>query len=504
MKLATILSVLVGSLMVAGQVRAETLHPYDLDSLVYLSTEVAEVEIARSYKAHDLDLMDVKVTLVHKGGFKKGQTVVVSDAGYGKPKNPGRDSQRLAVGDRLVIFVKGLPRSESSVPEDVVIYAPLNGGMRLVQGDEVISFSQLDSFGGYEPAPTKTKLTVASFREKVKSSLRDTDEWARLVDAKEDKLDVPRLLKLLGDRSKQTHRGRDYFTERICLRFANTHDIFLLSDALPLAKGNNDAWILQHGFGTPQGRDYLLAKVMDEKEPMPARLRYSYALHHADSVYRSTLTEIGANGHRHVGEADDGNSGYITRIAKAAHATGKHEELCGSLVRCIDYFGQGITQNKPAPMMADLLGSFAVLKELYETKPSQNLQFALEKATAWDRNAYEKLKSPCGAFISILRAVDPAKYTKPEKRSLIFEYEYTTLLLSRDVEVHPSVVLLHQETQNRHVIPSQLKIRGWQTGGGSNSVELPKDLPAGRYRVFFQVSDGDKVISTGHHFAADL
>src|SRR5882762_2454251 len=79
MKLVTVLSVLVGSLMVAGQVRAKGMHSYDLDSLVYLSTEVAEVEIARSYEAHGLELIDVKVTLVHKGGFKKEQTVIVWD-----------------------------------------------------------------------------------------------------------------------------------------------------------------------------------------------------------------------------------------------------------------------------------------------------------------------------------------------------------------------------------------------------------------------------------------
>jgi hypothetical protein len=33
---------------------------------------------------------------------------------------------------------------------------------------------------------------------------------------------------------------------------------------------------------------------------------------------------------------------------------------------------------------------------------------------------------------------------------------------------------------------------------------LPKDLPAGRYHVFFQLSDEGKVISTGHYLAADL
>ena len=40
--------------------------------------------------------------------------------------------------------------------------------------------------------------------------------------------------------------------------------------------------------------------------------------------------------------------------------------------------------------------------------------------------------------------------------------------------------------------------------GGTISVALPKDLAAGRYHVLFQVTDGDKIISTGHHFAADL
>lgn len=482
--------------------RAETLPlPYDLDSLIYLSTDVAEVEITRSYSADDLDLIDVKVTLVHKGGYKKGQTVVVADGAYGRPKNAALARQRLAVGDRLVIFDGK---------------EPLDGGMRFVQGGHVFTFSQRIGGGNlladvpFEPVKTKL-LTVESFREKVKSSLRDTEEWARLVDAKQDKLDGPLLLKLLGDRSKLTYSGRDYFMERICIRFANTHDIILLSQALPLAK--QQVSTLQRGFGTPKGRDYLLAKVMDEKEPMPARLRYSHALHYADPVYRSTLTEINANaGCRHLGEADEGNSGYITRIAKAAQATGRHEELCGSLVRCIDYFGQGILQSKPAPMMADLRGGLAVLKEIYDTKPSQSLQFAIEKATAHVPGAYEKLKSPCGSFISILRAVDPAKYTKPEKRSLIFESEYRTSLRASDVvNLRLSVVLIHQGTQKKVVLPSQVEIRGWSLPGsgwigvgGGGVVELPKDLPVGTYRVFYQVTDGNKVVSTGHYFAADL
>ena len=477
--------------------QAKMMYVYDLDSLIHLSTDVAEAEITRSYQANDIHLIDVKVTLVHKGGLKKGQTVAVAHTdGYQKPKKDDRNTLLLAVGDRLVLFVAGA--------KDAVIYHPLPGGMRLVQGDHVFSFSQWDNPGPYvanvETDPAKAKqLTIERFREKVRDSLRDTQEWARLVEAKQDKLDVPRLMKLLADRSQQSYGGRDYFTERICIRFAETHDLILLSEALPLAKEHHEISILQRGFATPHGRDYLLAKVNDVKEPAANRLRYSYAMREVGDVYASTFTEIRANGYRPVGEADEGNSGYITLIAKAANANRKDEALCGNLIRCI-----GIGQNRPAPLMADLRGAIAVLKELYDAKPSQNLRFAIEKAMADMPEAYEKLKSPCGTFISILRAVESAKYTMPEKRSLIFEYDYSSLLLSRDAEVQPSVVLVHQGTQKRHVFPSQLKIRGRQTGGESNAVELPKDLPAGRYHVFFELSDGDKVISTGHYVAADL
>jgi hypothetical protein len=486
--------------------QAKTLYVYDRDSLAYLSTDVAEAEIIRSYQSNDINLIDVKVTLVHKGGLKKGQTVVVAHTdGYRKPKKDDRNPQPLAVGDRLVLFaVRAKPTEFNRIPEDAVIFSPLPGGMRLVQEGYVFGFSQWDNPGPYvanvpsDPAKAKL-LTVEHFREKVGDSLRDTEQWARLVEAKQDQLDVPRLMKLLADRSQQTYGSRDYFTERICIRFANTHDLILLSQALPLAKEHHEVSILQRGFGTPHGRDYLLAKVNDAKEPMANRLRYSYAMHEVGNVYGSTFTEIGANGYRPVGEAGEGNSGYITRIAKAANANRKDEALCGSLIRCIR-----IGQNTPAPLMADLGGAIAVLKELYDAKPSQNLRFAVEMAMAGMPEAYEKLKSPCGTFVSILRHVETANYTKPEKRSLIFAYEYTTLLLSEDTEVQPSIVMIHQGTQKRYVLPSQLRIRGRLTGGGSNSVELSKDLPAGRYHVFFQLSDEGKVISTGHYFAADL
>ena len=81
---------------------AKMLYVYDLDSLIFLSTDVAEAEITRSY---DINLIDVKITLVHKGGLKKGETVAVHADGYRKRKKDDPNAQPLAVGDRLVVSV---------------------------------------------------------------------------------------------------------------------------------------------------------------------------------------------------------------------------------------------------------------------------------------------------------------------------------------------------------------------------------------------------------------
>jgi hypothetical protein len=481
---------------------------------------VAEVEITRGLRPHEIDSIEVRVTLVHKGGFKKGQVVTVANTYiYRTPEKRGLNSAPLAVGDRLALFVvRAKPTRSLPNPDDAAIYKPLGGGMRLIQHDYVFDFFQRSNPGPYVASvgPYSSKgqlLTVERFREQVRDSLSKTEDWARLVEARLDNLNVARMITFLGYRAAQPYIDRDCFSERICLRFAESHDVDLLSRALLVTQKYDETSILQRGFGTAKGRDYLLAKITDEKEPMAARLRYVTALEGAGEVYRSTFTDIGTHGWSIVGKADEGNSGYLIRIAKAALATRKHEELCGSLVRCLDFFGQGIVQNKPAPMMADLRGALATLKEFYDAKPSESLQFAIEKVTAFVPDAYEKLKSPCGPFISILRPADATRYTKPEKPSLIFEYEYKTAVSGREAEAQLSVVLVHQGTKKRYVLPTGLQSRGWSMGvqnqgwstaAGSNSVELPTDLPPGRYRVSYQLSDGDKVISTGHYFVADL
>ena len=517
----------------ATRLYAVTAHLDDLDSLVHLSTDVIEVEVTRSSHAEGIGMIEAKVTLVHKGGFKKGEIIAVTNVdAYRKAEEDVWQGERLASGDRLALFVvpvkprepteaertrgRRLGRNEETAdetarrlfgtPANVVIYATLPGGMRFIQGGHVFAFLQWENPGPLVAHVATDSsgvplLTVEHFREHVRDSLCRTDEWAHLVEAKLDDLHTPRMLTFLGYRAAQPGIDRDYFSERICLRFAESHDVNLLSRALLLTRKFDQTSILQCGFGTAVGRDFLLAKVTDEKEPMPARLRYADALAGAGDVYRSTFSHIGTNGWSIAGKADEGNSGYLTRIAKAAVATRKHEELCESLVRCLDFFCREIVQNKPAPMMADLRGALAALKELYDTQPSQSLQFAIETATSNVPESHEKLSSPCGRFISILRAVDPTKFAEPEKPSLVFGYTYWTDLSGREAELHLSVVLVHQGTKKRYVLPASLQIRGWSMDyrnptwmgeGGSNSVPLPKELAPGRTASFCNLVTGTK------------
>ena len=508
---------LVILLAVVAPVGARMLYVYDLDSLCFLSTDVFEGEVVRRYEAHNLELLDVKLTAVHKGALKPGGTVVVAADVYRKPK-PAEpfNTTVLDRGDRLIVFAsRGKFSFQPAVPDDAVIYLPSAGGVRLIVAGQVFAFAQADNPGPYVARPVEAAkgkpLTVEALRDQVRDAVQRTDRLAAELEERKGPDDAPWLLDLLAQRAKS--RGerwpdewgrRDYLAELVAVRLANFHDPETLARALPLSPDYHIARTLERGFGTPRGREFLLARVGDAKLPMEARLRYARAVAGADAVYASTLTEIGTSGHRHVGDPAPDNSEYLTRIAKLAHENRRHEELCLSLLRALDWFGQGIIQSKRPPMLSDYRGALSVLKELYDAGASAEVKFVIERITARDPEAFAHLGSPAGKFLSLLRRADPAKYTKLEKRGLIYEYEYDTSQLDKEVMVRPTLVLVHAQTGRRHELPSGRELRGWQAGGGSGVVELPADLPAGRYRVFFELREGGKVVSAGHGFEADL
>jgi hypothetical protein len=352
------------------------------------------------------------------------------------------------------------------------------------------------------PAGPKEKpLAPKQFRRQVGESVRWTATLAREFATKKGADDAPWLLNFLVKRSKTV--GRDQLAELACERLAALHDPALLTQAMPLARRHGQR-ALMRGLGTPKCRDFLLAKVTDEKEPMERRLAYANILAKAGELDFINFTEI-MSSWRPVSEEDEGTSGYLARIARAAHDCRRHEELCLALVACIDRFGIWIVQVGGPQTRADLRGALAELRRLYEATGSGPVRFAVEVATAHaDRKAYDRLKSPCGLLPSIVRPADAEKYAKPVERSLIFAYSYDTTLLAEGAELRPVVVLVHQASRQRHALPSGVTLQRGSNGGGPGAVILPKDLPRGRYRVFFEITKGEKVVSTSHSCEVDL
>ena len=472
-------------------VQADHLDVYDLDSLAYLSPDVVETQIVQSDKANHGGLTKVKITKVHKGKLKEGQVLAVYFGSFAISPE---------AADRLVLF--GRNKDDFTIQD--------GGGLRLIRGEHVFSFHQPSNPGSYVPFEfpfaSDKKQTVVEFRKLLENTLAKTAQWAGLLEAKQDQLDTAALMKLLAERSKlwanrswdngtgsTDGSNRDHIAELICARLANSHDPDLLSRALPLAGGYHEHSILDQGFGTPRGRDYLLAKVTDAKEPMEKRLRYTRAMRNAGEIYTSMYNEIGSGGCRPVVGTNEGTSAYHTRIARAAFDNRDQVELCDGLVDCLYYYGCSDS------------GALAVLKEIYDKKPAESTQFAIEttaaRAERSDPTAYAKLNSPCGKFISILTRPN---YVKSKERRLNFNYAYVSMLPDKGAKLCPSVVLVHQGTQQRIVFSSECRFPPTTSGTGGDSIVLPQDLPAGTYHVFYQLSEGEKVISTGHFLTAEL
>ena len=225
-------------------------------------------------------------------------------------------------------------------------------------------------------------------------------------------------------------------------------------------------------------------------------------------TYQSRLDNIEPNSCRIIGKTGVRNDDYLTRIARLVRENGKEDkELCSILVTSIDNFGRGIIQQEKGEVFADLLQALSILKEVYGSCEWEGLRFNIEVATAHiSRELYGRLGSPCGPVISILISVDQAKYTPSKERSLVFAYDI--LPLSK-TPCAVAVVLHNQESGKKYVIPPSKKLgdRGFETGSetaGSDRVVLPKGLPRGKYRVYYQVTEDDRVVGVGHYFETEL
>ncbi len=139
------------------------------------------------------------------------------------------------------------------------------------------------------------------------------------------------------------------------------------------------------------------------------------------------------------------------------------------------------------------------------------MQFDLEMLSTYLPGYYEQLNSSCGPLISILQPMGPrpmAPNAKPEpmpaERSFKCTYQFQSVEILRDKQMQQILVLENVASNERHEFPAKFFLRGHEKGKGDLIVPLPSDFPAGKYHAFLVMRLGEKLLSTGHGFEAEL
>jgi hypothetical protein len=499
--------------------KGANLYVYDLDSLAQTSTNIVEGSITKEYVEDNASLVDFVVDRVDKGDFRKGDTMSVAAMDFfATPTHDFGRVESLKAGARLILFVVpakggfGFP-----IPKDQSIFMPVYGGVKLISNNVVKSFMQESNPGPYVCQDkdmdvhwhTKEPPTLIEFHTRLAASLERAPELMAELDKNKDNGSA--LVKMLAARLAIPDVGLDYFAEEICSDLARLHEPESLMSAMALGGNWPQPTALGCGFGTPRGRDFLLARICDKSVPMKMREQCAGVLADAGDVYRSQITlagdEFSGGGWSSEPEtADKGNSGYLTRIAQAACQLAGAEQLSKEVIGSLGFLAQGIVQEKDPELTADLLAAYRVLKEFYKAKPSEELQYAIEEAMCWMPEAYAELDSPGGPVPSIVEPSDPSQAGPPEPGILKVAFSYCTAHIGVNVNGGKFlVVLANTKTGREYLIPTQVDApTGGGSGGGGDGLKLPQQLPHGWYSVTMEVRDGDRVISHGHGYVTEL
>lgn len=323
--------------------QAVSLSSYDLDSLVFMASDIIEGQIL--HNDADSPLAEVKISEVHKGNLKAGEIVRVASLSlYQNSYGP----DPLSDGQELYFFlVHARTDLGSHVPPNSNIYEPVLSGLKLVRKDKVADFKQCMNPGPYLPDSDyqgrKPLPTSAEFKEQLAASLKEGATLTEQLAAASSPRDIPLLVDLLRTRGKKMQAFRDSpdaplfigdaVADETCARLANLHDPESLGKALLMGLPFECIYKLAQGLANPTGREYILSKLEADQEPEKAQCFYALALDFMGSEYQSTFTRINSTGCHNDEAHIPGNGRYLTRIANLAARHLQQRKLCAFLTR---------------------------------------------------------------------------------------------------------------------------------------------------------------------------
>lgn len=467
-------------LLFAARTHADRVICYDLDSQIYMSSDIVEAEMVRVETAEGT-ARAFKILNVYLGDLKQGQTVSL-------PLNS--EPRSLKPGDKAFFFLTRNPTS-GKVPSFNTV------DVKWVEGQIVHTVE------GHIRGPHPQQQPIDTFTTTLADSIKQVVEWKKRLDGDLTLKDAPWLLDVLKARVK-THDSDldDKIFEILEDKLARLRDPETTEAAIEII-----GWVPMHlpvSIRSPEGRDYILKRIADESVPLQRRVALAGLLRESYKVYNCRWDLDSKKQWQATGLPIEGNGRFFERAAQLAVNSQKQPELCIALVKAIDYLTWGgLSEYGEKKLQSDANEAHALLKSVYDNTTDPQLRYHIEVAALhYGKEAYERLNSKCGPMLSIIRPDTHGYAVTPGTINLNCEY----LLTTRDSLPTPEVIFLNRETQQKFTssfLRSVQNAFGGQ-GGCGGPINLPKDLPPGTYRIYVQFSKDGKIISEGHYFEMNL
>lgn len=209
---AAIVIAIAGFWLFAEPVLAKIMFSFDLDSLVYMSSEIIEVGVTDARLENWMNIVSGKVLRTYVGKDKANEQITVGLSAYSK-----RDGKAFGKGDRLILFLEPAPAREQF---HSFKYWPVPSGLKLIEGEKVTGVYQENNPGVYVPSIDDGRLE--QFKIKLLQSIADTEAFRKAFEA--NKSNTKWLLARLGERKQVENANGDKLATMLCQALAATHD----------------------------------------------------------------------------------------------------------------------------------------------------------------------------------------------------------------------------------------------------------------------------------------
>ncbi|MGA3371014.1 MAG: hypothetical protein ABSC48_04555 [Terracidiphilus sp.] len=500
--------------LVPSRLAAMNMPVYDLDSKVYLSTDIVVVQISTDEAKHKI--ATVQETLL--GTLPIGTRLDQID-GYLSY------FAKIRSGGRLILFLDSRPRKLGYLYKELekVPYAIVPSGVELVDPfGHVHSYYQPMNPGGYFPVgyplfPNEKPLTEATARkfptlseekQKISEAIRSVEPARTILGHESTAEDVPRLLHFVDTTSSDTSdcaiRTASAIREDALqlIRRRNDPDLLLRADTLA---GEAERWSSAWGFFEPtqdvirskdatntfkaQRAEFLLNAMADKNRPVEIRRTALYL-----------LWFISAWGHPYSGTAkvlpvdDPALASIDSRVVEVGRSIFSDPDddavLRGMCLHLLEL-------DEPA--------NVALAKMVYKSAKSDALRFEIENALlSKSDKLFLDLAPPSSEGASIV-SIEPrpgcAPAERPEPMFFGFyrKHGYQNHAHPPGAEADESTVLIDRRTGRIF----EVKNAGYSSssdgsGEGKFVVEKLEGIPTGEYSIEIQFRRNGKAIGHGY------